>query len=138
MTACCWQADSQTFFTGSVDKHIYLCDVHGNDLQRWKRAQRIQDMVIAASGTILILACNNCQIHMLRLTDQRDSILHVRPAPVFCALLKLHQLFCCWVFIHLVLRAVWSTTSVCPACSAMDDGGPQTMSMLLLYSVKID
>lgn len=46
-------------------------------LCRWKRSQRLQDMVTAGGGAVLLLACNNSQIHILRLADNREAVLQV-------------------------------------------------------------
>lgn len=35
VTAVCWQPDGRSFFSCSVDKHIFLCDVRGGEVCAW-------------------------------------------------------------------------------------------------------
>ena len=43
-----------------------LCDLAGHELQRWKRSYRVQDMAVTHNGALLIVACSDRQIHILR------------------------------------------------------------------------
>lgn len=80
VTSCCWMPDNRRFLSGSVDKTIYMFDVTGAELQKWKRGYRVQDMVVSHNGTCVIIACSDRQMHILRLQDQREvSIQEVAP-----------------------------------------------------------
>lgn len=80
VTSCCWLPDNRRFLSGSVDKTIYMFDINGAELQKWKRSYRVQDMAVSHNGTCVIIACSDRQIHILRLLDQREvSLQEVAP-----------------------------------------------------------
>ena len=49
VTAAAWMPDGQSFATGGLDKVIYLWDVEGRELDRWK-GTRINDLAISGDG----------------------------------------------------------------------------------------
>eukprot|EP00798_Chlamydomonas_sp_ICE-L_P015759 gene15759-21882_t len=59
------------FLSGSVDKSIIMSDVNGEELQKWKRPYRVQDMVVTHNGSCIIIACSDRKVHILRLSDQK-------------------------------------------------------------------
>ncbi|KAF5827438.1 WD40-repeat-containing domain protein [Dunaliella salina] len=75
VSCCAWMPDSKSFLSGSVDKTIIMSDVKGHELQRWKRPYRVQDMAVTHNGALLIVACSDKQIHILRLSDGREVTL---------------------------------------------------------------
>ncbi|MEW5311837.1 MAG: hypothetical protein WDW38_003522 [Sanguina aurantia] len=72
VSCCGWMPDSLTFLSGSVDKCIHMYDVTGKELNRWKRPYRIQDMAVSHNGALLVVACSDRQVHLLRMSDQKE------------------------------------------------------------------
>jgi WD40 repeat protein len=42
VTCCCWMPDSRRFLSAGPDKAIFMFDIDGNELQRWRRQHRVQ------------------------------------------------------------------------------------------------
>ncbi len=38
----------------------------GEEIGRWKRAYRVQDLAVAAGGSVLVIAASDKHIHLLR------------------------------------------------------------------------
>ncbi|GAX81284.1 hypothetical protein CEUSTIGMA_g8716.t1 [Chlamydomonas eustigma] len=89
VTSCAWLPDSKRFLSGSVDKTILMFDVNGNELQRWKRMYRIQDMAVSPDGAFVFIASNDRQLHVLRLSDQREIMIQ-ETAPITSITLAPH------------------------------------------------
>lgn len=60
------------------------CLCAGSEIQRWKRTYRVQDMAVAHNGALIIIACSDKQIHILRccgrplLSHCSATCMHVR------------------------------------------------------------
>ena len=93
VTSCAWMPCSRRFLSGSIDKTILMFDTNGgavfhvyvgssiypstkapwhpplppgNELQRYKRPYRIQDLAVTHDGSFLIMASSERQLHVLR------------------------------------------------------------------------
>ncbi|KAL6744659.1 WD40-repeat-containing domain protein, partial [Haematococcus lacustris] len=87
VTCCAWLPDSRRFATGSVDKMVCLMSVTGEELARWKRPYRVQDLAVSADGRCLVIAASDRHIHVLRLSDLREISL-AESAPITCLALS--------------------------------------------------
>src|SRR2546429_6686076 len=52
MSACAWLNDSQLFVTASLDRHIILWDVHGNQICFWETSM-VRDLCFSSMKCIL-------------------------------------------------------------------------------------
>eukprot|EP01116_Phalansterium_solitarium_P022381 TRINITY_DN7370_c0_g1_i2.p1 TRINITY_DN7370_c0_g1~~TRINITY_DN7370_c0_g1_i2.p1 ORF type:complete len:447 (-),score=136.27 TRINITY_DN7370_c0_g1_i2:125-1465(-) len=55
-TAVAWMPDGQRFVTGGIDKHVYMMDLSGNELQQWS-GPRVNDIVVSTDGRLMIVIC---------------------------------------------------------------------------------
>ncbi|GIL79600.1 hypothetical protein Vretimale_12306 [Volvox reticuliferus] len=83
VSSCAWLPDSRRFVSGSTDRSVFLVDSsNGMELQRWKRAYRVQDMAITRDGGVLVMASTERRVFLLRLSDMREVSLPPETAPI--------------------------------------------------------
>lgn len=74
--ACAWMPDGQRWVSGGVDRMLLLVDAAtGREVRRLKRRTMVQDLCVAPNGTCLVIASQDKQIQILRLSDEKQVTL---------------------------------------------------------------
>ncbi|KAL1918269.1 uncharacterized protein VTP21DRAFT_2929 [Calcarisporiella thermophila] len=73
ISACVWLPDGERFATAGFDFSVYLWNVDGTLIHRWK-TQRTRDLIVDPAGRFLIGVCNEHRIRKYNLENWTEEV----------------------------------------------------------------
>ena len=72
VTSCVWLPDNNRFISGGLDKHIYMWDIYGNEIEHWN-IPRVNDLVLNNDGTSLFVVCQDKKIRIIDIDNKTEE-----------------------------------------------------------------
>ncbi|KAG2501778.1 hypothetical protein HYH03_000278 [Edaphochlamys debaryana] len=130
VTSCAWLPDGRRFVSGGADRAVLLVDAgSGEELQRWKRPYRVQDLAVSRDGSLLVMASSDKRVHLLRLGDLREAALPPASSPITSLSLSADGRFLA-VALQCCEAQLWALGGAAQPWSADLDVGPDPLDSL--------